>query len=85
MSESVYFVFSADLLDQLKDIDVRNTKMASYDVKSLFTNVSVDGAMTAVRRVLQGLNDDQLPLPKEDFISLVHLCVCFGSFEYNGT
>ena len=45
----------------------------------------MDGALSAVRRVLQGFSDEQLPLPKEDFISLVQLCVTFGSFEFNGT
>ena len=76
---------SADLLDRLKDVDVRGKKMASFDVKSLFTNVSVDGAMEAVSRVLQGFSDEQLPLPKEDFISLVQLCVSFGSFQFKDT
>ena len=76
---------SADLLDRLKDVDVRGKKMASFDVKSLFTNVSVDGAMGAVRRVLQGFSDEQLPLPKDEFISLVQLCVSFGSFQFKDT
>ena len=40
--------------------------------------LALDGAMGAVRRVLQGFSDEQLPLPKEDFISLVQLCVIFG-------
>ena len=56
--------------------------MVSFDVKSLFTNVSVEGAMGAVRRVLQGIDDAQLPLPKEDFIGLVRLFVSFGSFQF---
>ena len=73
---------SADLLDRLKDVDISGKKMVSLDVKSLFTNVSVDGAMEAVRRVLQGFSDEQLPLPKEDFIRLVQLCVSFGSFQF---
>ena len=76
---------SADLLDRLKEIDVQGKKMASFDVKSLFTNVSVEGAMSAVCRVLQGVSDEQLPLPKDDYIKLVKLCVSFGSFQYNGT
>ena len=72
---------SADLLDRLRDIDVRGKRMVSFDVKSPFTNVSV-GAMGAVRRVLQGIDDAKLPLPKEDFIGLVQLCVSFGSFHF---
>ena len=39
---------SADMMDRLKDIDFRDKKLASLDVKSLFTNVSI-GAMRAIR------------------------------------
>ena len=58
---------SADLLQKLKNVAHRGKKMVSFDVKSLFTNVSVDGAMRALRKVL-GLADVELPVPKEDYI-----------------
>ena len=35
---------STELIEQLKNIDMRGKKLASFDVKSLFTNVPVDGA-----------------------------------------
>ena len=74
---------SADLLQKLKNVAHWGKKMVSFDVKSLFTNVSVDGAMRALRKVLD-LADVELPVPKEDYIKLVGLCVKFGSFEFQG-
>ena len=38
--------------------------------------------MRAVRRALQGADDAQLPLTKEDFIDLIQLYVSFASFQF---
>lgn len=75
---------SADLLEKLKSVDVTDKKMVSLDVKSLFTNVSVDGAMQALKEVLDLVEDIELPVPKDDYIKLVELCVNFGNFEFQG-
>ena len=74
---------SGDLLERLKDIDVKNKKLASFDVKALFTNVDVDGAMVAIKKVVNAVSQDSLPVPKEDFLKLVRLCLEFGSFTFN--
>ena len=75
---------SGDLLDRLKDIDIAHKKLASFDVKSLFTNVPIQGAIEAVTRALDENQDAPLPVPKRDFISLVRLCVEFGALEFDG-
>ena len=75
---------SADLLDRIRDLDINERKMVSFDVKSLFTNVCVDGAIKALKRVLEGMSEEQIPLPKDDFTKLVKLCVDFGCFEFDG-
>lgn len=73
---------SGDLIDRIKDINVNEKKMVSFDVKALFTNVPIDGAMAAVNRVLANVDNDDLPVPKEDFMKRIHLCVSFNSFEF---
>ncbi|XP_069985541.1 uncharacterized protein [Penaeus vannamei] len=42
------------------------------------------GAIRAVDRFTGSIVDDELPLPKHHFISLVKLCVYFGFFEFAG-
>ena len=74
---------SGDLLERLGHIDMENKKLASFDVKALFTNVTVDGAMEAIEKVLNGVPPDGLPIPKADFIKLVKLCLHYGSFTFN--
>ena len=54
---------SNDLLERLGRIGFRNKVLASFDVKSLFTNVPCDGAMQALDEVLDPVNS-QLPLPR---------------------
>ena len=56
--------------------------MASFDVKALFTNVPVQGAMRAIELALRDINSDELPVPKEDFLKLVELCLNFQAFAY---
>ena len=62
----------------------KDKKMVSFDVKSLFTNVSVGGAMQALREVLDLVGDVDLPVPKDDYLRLVELCIKFGNFEFQG-
>ena len=75
---------SNDLLNRLGKIGFRNKMLASFDVKSLFTNVPSDGAITAMKEVLETVDDVELPLPRPDFITAVTMCVNFGSLEFNG-
>ena len=64
-------------------MNISGKKAVSFDVKALFTNVSVDGAIAAVKRVISDVNDEHLPVPKDDFILLVQLCVNFNIFSFD--
>ena len=75
---------SGDLINRLKEVDMTNKKLASFDVKSLFTNVPIQGAIDAVTRALNDNEDIPLPVPKADFIHLIRLCVEFGALEFEG-
>ena len=63
-------------------MDVNGKKMVSFDVRALFTNVPVDGAMAAASRALTNASDEDLPVPKEDLLKLVSLCVSFNGFTF---
>ncbi|XP_076036842.1 uncharacterized protein LOC143022503 [Oratosquilla oratoria] len=73
---------SADLIERLKLIDFKKKKMVSFDIKSLYTNVSIEGAMNAMKRALTNISEDELPIKKKDYIELVSLCVNFGTFVF---
>ena len=72
------------MIAKIREIDPSNKKLVSFDVKSLFTNVPIQGAIEAIKRALDANPDTQLPVPKQDFIRLVRLCVEFGAFEFEG-
>ena len=75
---------SADLLEKLKAGNHNQQKMVSFDVKALFTNVPLDGAMEALSQALDISGDLELPVPKEDYIRLVRLCLEFGCLDFEG-
>ena len=74
---------SGDLLERLKTLNFQNKKLASFDVKSLFTNVPVSGAIKAIEKALLSIPDDYLPLPKKDYLSLIKLCLNFNPFVFD--
>ena len=74
---------SGDLLDRLKEVNFHDKKLASFDVKALFTNVPIDGAIQAVEKALSGISSDDLPMPKKDYLALVKLCLKFDPFTFN--
>ena len=52
--------------------------VASFRVKSLFTNVPVDGALKVIKSVVEKMDPNQLPLTKSDYLKLVRLRMNFG-------
>ena len=72
-----------DLMDRIKDVDFTDKCLASFDVKSLFTNVSVEGALKAIKTVVDNIDADQLPWPKSDYLKLLAMCMNFGGFKFN--
>ena len=76
---------STELLERLVELSTRNKKLASFDVKNLFTNVPIDGSMEAVERTVQNIPDNQLPIPRQYYVKLIRLCVEFNSFQFEGT
>ncbi len=59
-------------------------KSVSFDVKALFTNVPVEGALETMVKVVEKMSESDLPVRKEDYVKLVSLCVNFRCFTFNG-
>ncbi|XP_076066076.1 uncharacterized protein LOC143039720 [Oratosquilla oratoria] len=74
---------STDLIERLKTIDFTDKILFSYNVTALFTNVSVKGALEAVKNVVANIDDGSLPVPKTDYIKLISMCIKFWSFTFN--
>ncbi|XP_069947723.1 uncharacterized protein [Cherax quadricarinatus] len=70
---------SGDLLNRIRDLDMSDN-LASFDVTALFTNVPVDQAIDLLRRVIN--DDTELPVPCQEFVSLVELCVSYKCFRF---
>ncbi|XP_076036062.1 uncharacterized protein LOC143022012 [Oratosquilla oratoria] len=75
---------SSDLIRRLEKVNFERKKLASYDVTALFTNVSIEGAIEALKRVINSMNESDFPVRKTDYIELVSLCVNFGAFVFEG-
>ena len=59
------------------------TELVSFDV--LFTNVSIDLALSVVEKRLDDVDmSDYTPLAKEALVSLLRLCLSSTTFYYNG-
>ena len=76
---------TSEMMERLKTVEqVNDRKMASFDVRSLFTNVPVEDALEAIAEIVDAMDDADLPLPKSDYLKLVSMCMHFGSFTFNG-
>ena len=74
---------SGDLLNRLNQLNFSGKKMASFDVKALFTNVPVEGAIRAIKLAISNIPTEEFPVPKPHFLKLIQLCLEFQAFTFN--
>ena len=74
---------SSDLINKIKRINMKDKRLVSFDVRSLFTNVPTEDALEAVKRAIENIPDDALPLNKNDYVKLISLCVNFSPFIFD--
>ena len=58
-------------------------ELMSFDVKSLFTSIPLDLAIESVKEALANHSSDP-PIPKEEVIDLLTLCLQSNFFQYDG-
>ena len=76
---------SGDLVNKLNDVDFSQKKLASFDVKALFTSVPVNDAIKAIKRAIENVPQENFQVPKTHFLKLVELCLDFQVFSFKGT
>ena len=73
-----------DFINATKTIQIPDDyKLVSFDVKSLFTSTPLQLAQQCTETVNRQ-SIDPLPLPIEDIIDLLNLCLTSTYFQYNG-
>ena len=73
-----------DFINATETVEIPDDyKLVSFDVKSLFTSIPLQLALQCTETaILQ--STDPLPLPTEDIMDLLNLCLTSTYFQYNG-
>ena len=73
-----------NFIDAIKTVQIPNDyKLVSFDVKSLFTSIPLQLALQCTENAIQQ-STVKLPLPTEDIMDLLNLCLTSTYFQYNG-
>ena len=71
-------------IDAIKTVQVPDDhKLVSFDVKSLFTSIPLQLALDCTETAINN-STLQLPLPTNDLMDLLNLCLTSTYFQYNG-
>ena len=72
-----------NFIDAIKTVQIPDDyKLVSFDVKSLFTSIPLQLALQCTETAIQ--QSVKLPLPTEDIMDLLNLCLTSTYFQYNG-
>ena len=73
-----------NFIDAIKTIQIPDDhKLVSFDVKSLFTSIPLQLALDCTKTAINK-SHYQPPLPTDDLMDLLHLCLTSTYFQYNG-
>ena len=73
-----------NFIDAIKTIQIPDDhKLVSFDVKSLFTSIPLQLARDCTKTAINK-SHYQPPLPTDDLMDLLHLCLTSTYFQYNG-
>ena len=73
-----------DFIDVIKTVQIPDDyKLVSFDVKSLFTSIPLQFALQCTETTIRQ-STATLPLPTEDIMDLLNLCLTSTYFQYNG-
>ena len=74
---------SYDFVKEIKTLEVANTVMASFDIKSLFTQIPLDETIQIICGKLFKDNDSYLNYTKKQFTNLLNLAIKDSPFLFN--
>ena len=73
-----------NFIDAIKTVQIPDDyKLVSFDVKSLFTSIPLQLALQCTETAIKQ-STVKLPLPTEDIMDLLNLCLTSTYFQYNG-
>ena len=73
-----------NFIDAIKTIQIpHDHKLVYFDVKSLFTSIPLQLALDCTKTAINK-SHYQPPLPTDDLMDLLHLCLTSTYFQYNG-
>ena len=73
-----------NFIDSIKTVQIPDDyKLVSFDVKSLFTSIPLQLALHCTQTAIQQ-STVKLPLPTEDIMNLLNICLTSTYFQYNG-
>ena len=71
-------------IDAIKKVQIPDDyKLVSFDVKSLFTSIPLQLALDCTATAIEN-STTKLPLPTDDLMDLLNLCLTSTYFQYNG-
>ena len=74
---------TANFIDAIKTIKIPDDhKLVSFDVKSLFTSIPLQMALGCTENAIKN-STVELPLPTDDIMDLLNLCLTLTYFQYN--
>ena len=72
-----------NFIDAIKTVQVPDDyKLVSFDVKSLFTSIPLQLALDCTETAINN-STIELPLPTDDLMDLLNLCLTSTYFQYN--
>ena len=73
-----------NFIDAIKTVQIPDDyKLVSFDVKSLFTSIPLQLALDCTETAINN-STIELPLPTDDLMDLLNLCLTSTYFQYNG-
>ncbi|CAF2138891.1 unnamed protein product, partial [Rotaria magnacalcarata] len=73
---------SEDLINKIKNFNLTESKLVSFDVVSLFTNVPVENTIEFLENYFKN-RTDTLPLGRDIFMKLLRLALSQSAFSFN--
>ena len=80
---SSYLLNTDNFVEKIRNVDLHNKIMVSFDVSSLFTNVPIEDTLDFLKNYLQSHTED-MPFNSDVLLKLIDLCTNNCYFSCNG-